>query len=56
MLFKDVPLRTKRGVIAVYKIYGNRAFLILIGTALTPFWHSANNMNLVKTSEQQISI
>ena len=41
MLFKDVPLRTRR-VLSVYNVYGNSNLLVVIAehlwTALMPFW------------------
>ena len=36
MQFKDVPLRTRRGL-SLYKVYGISALLVLNGTTLTPF-------------------
>ena len=33
MLFKDVPLRTRRGLL-LYKVYGDSALLVLNGTSL----------------------
>ena len=33
MLFKDVPLRTRRAL-STYKVYGDSAILVLNGTAL----------------------
>ena len=39
MLFKDVPLRTKRGL-SLYKVCGDSALLVLNGTLL-------NNVNVL---------
>ena len=33
MLFKDVPLRTRRAL-SLYKVYGDSALLVLCGTLL----------------------
>ena len=45
-IFKDVPLRTRR-VLSLSKVYGDSALLILNGTAVMPFWFSANMVVII---------